>query len=82
MFSLIYAWINDWVNSREAGDLRRQRGHYDVILMDMGSWNSRGRQRPTHLKDNIMTADNPVTHGVNRHAIAQVDRFQALHQGS
>ena len=33
MFSLIYAWINDWVNNREAGDLRRQLGHYDVIVM-------------------------------------------------
>ena len=33
MFSLIYAWINDWVNNREAGDLRRRRGHYDVIVM-------------------------------------------------
>ena len=30
---LICAWINDWVNNREAGDLRRHRGHYDVILM-------------------------------------------------
>ena len=34
MFSLIYAWTNDWVNNREAGDLRRQHGHYDVIVMD------------------------------------------------
>ena len=33
MFSLIYAWINDWVNNREAGDLRRYRAHYDVIVM-------------------------------------------------
>ena len=33
MFSLIYARINDWVNNREAGDVRRQRGHYDVIVM-------------------------------------------------
>ena len=33
MFSLIYAWINNWVNNREAGDLRRQRGHYYVIVM-------------------------------------------------
>ena len=33
MFSLIYAWINVWVNNREAGDLRRHRAHYDVILM-------------------------------------------------
>ena len=33
MFSLIYAWINDWVNNREAGELRRQHGHYEVIVM-------------------------------------------------
>ena len=33
MFSLIRAWINDWVNNREAGDLRRQRGHYEVNVM-------------------------------------------------
>ena len=33
MFSLIYASINDWVNNREAGDLKRQHGHYDVIVM-------------------------------------------------
>ena len=39
MFSLIYAWINDWVNNREAGDLRRQHGHYDVIVMEYaGGW--------------------------------------------
>ena len=33
MFSLICAWINDWANNREAGDLRRYRAHYDVIQM-------------------------------------------------
>ena len=33
MFSLICAWINDWVNSREPGDLRRHYAHYDVIVM-------------------------------------------------
>ena len=33
MFSLICAWINDWVNNREAGDLRRHRCHYDVNVM-------------------------------------------------
>ena len=33
MFSLICVWINCWVNSREAGDLRRHRGHYDVSVM-------------------------------------------------
>ena len=35
-FSLIYAWINDWINNREAGDLRRHCGHYDVIVMFQG----------------------------------------------
>ena len=33
MFSLICAWIKDWVNNREAGDLRRYRAHYDVTVM-------------------------------------------------
>ena len=33
MFSLIWVWINGWVNNREAGDLRRYRVHYDVIVM-------------------------------------------------
>ena len=33
MFSLICVWINDWVNNRKAGDLRRYRVHYDVIVM-------------------------------------------------
>ena len=29
----ICAWINGWVNNREAGDLRRNRAHYDVVVM-------------------------------------------------
>ena len=33
-FSLICAWINRWVNNREAGDLKRHCAHYDVIVMD------------------------------------------------
>ena len=32
-FSFIYAWINGWVNNRNAGDLRRHRAHYDVNVM-------------------------------------------------
>ena len=35
MFSLICVWINDWVNNREASDLRRYRAHYDVIVMNI-----------------------------------------------
>ena len=33
MFSLIYVWINGWVNNREAGDLRCHRTHYDITVM-------------------------------------------------
>ena len=33
MFSLICAWMDDWVSNREAGDLRRPRAHYNVIVM-------------------------------------------------
>ena len=36
MFSLICVWINDKVNSRKAGDLRRYRAHYDVIVTGNG----------------------------------------------
>ena len=33
MFSLICTWANGWANHRIAGDLRRNRAHYDVIVM-------------------------------------------------
>ena len=33
MFTLICARINGWVNNCKAGDLRRKRAHYDVIVM-------------------------------------------------
>ena len=31
--SLICAWINVWVSNHEAGDLRRHRAHYNVIVV-------------------------------------------------
>ena len=31
-FFFICAWVNGWVNNREAGDLRRYRAHYDVTV--------------------------------------------------
>ena len=37
MFSLICVSINGWINNREAGDLRRHRGHYDVSVMNMAA---------------------------------------------
>ena len=37
MFSFICVWINGWVNTSEAGDLRRYRVRCDVILMWLGT---------------------------------------------
>ena len=33
MFSVTCAWINGWLNNREAGELSRNRAHYDVSIM-------------------------------------------------
>ena len=38
MFSVICVWINDWVNNREAGDLRRPLDHYDFSVLKI-QWN-------------------------------------------
>ena len=38
MFSLICSLINGWVNNHEAGDLRRHRAHYDVIVIQECSY--------------------------------------------
>ena len=35
MFSWMSAWINDRVNDRDGGNLRRHRAHYDVSVMNM-----------------------------------------------
>ena len=32
MFPLIYARTNDWVNNRDAGNLKRHRAYYDVMV--------------------------------------------------
>ena len=41
----MYAWINGWVNNREAINLRRHRAHYDVTVMysnyEMGQFMSK-----------------------------------------
>ena len=61
-FSLICAWIYAWIKNREAGNLRRHRAHYDVIVMTVCSisntprpwvsiylWNIREWQCPERL---------------------------------
>ena len=47
MFSLICAWINAWVYSREAGDLRRHRASDDVIVMRTVYWQCNFRTNST-----------------------------------
>ena len=41
MFNLIGAPINGWVNNRHAGDLRRHRAHYDVMVMPQRTSNAK-----------------------------------------
>ena len=38
MFYLLCALLNNWVNNREAGDLRRHRANYDVIVTTWPIW--------------------------------------------
>ena len=55
MFSLIFARINGWVNNGEAGDLRRHRAHYNVIVM---RWCAAVYYNALHdrMEHNILTA--------------------------
>ena len=59
VFTLIYAWTNGWVNNRDAGDLRRHRANYDVIVMD-------GKKVLFWVRFgyfiNIMDSDDALTH--------------------
>ena len=49
MFSLICAWINGWIINRKAGNLRRYRAHYDVIVMAV-KWLPSGRNKFTEIQ--------------------------------
>ena len=45
MFSLMWARANVWANNRDAGDLRRNCAHHDVIVMIWQKHNSRVRTK-------------------------------------
>ena len=53
MFSLICAWMNGWVNNREAGDLRCHGAHYDVTIMERFHLHS-NTWRPGNKMANIL----------------------------
>ena len=51
MFSLICVCMNDWLNNREAGDLRRYHAHYDVTVMTYHNIPRRPRPLPRMPRD-------------------------------
>ena len=75
-FSLIRVWINGWVNNREAGDLRRNRAHYDVIVMKLWAHSVlKGVQCWGSVGQIILTSD------LIAHYLLQCGIFDFLHQG-
>ena len=54
MFSFICAWTNGWVNTLDAGDLRRYRAHYDVTVMPCSGF--RSTPTPPSYHDSIINS--------------------------
>ena len=48
------AWINGWVNNREAGDLRRNRAHYDVTVMLLHHFGQPWNDRPISVAADVL----------------------------
>ena len=62
MFSLICVWINDWINNRQPGNLRRHRDHYDVtVVCEMIKWYDIGEQ----CVDNSENGENTRTEEID-----------------
>ena len=61
LFSLIYVWINGWVNNGEASDLRRYRAHYDVTVMNCFASDSMAERIESMLKYCLLNPhENPL----------------------
>ena len=78
MFSLICVWINN----REAGDLRRNRAHYDVIAMLSGStmgrrWNGWWKMMWVMWVPNISSWK--YTHTIKKNVETCLNRFWTRH---
>ena len=87
----VYARINGWVNNREAGDLRRHRVHFDVIVMNYrigtsATWETWRRKR-CHWNRLWLTHWLPLTTSIcdfmycndHLHRIDSCDKYQAPH---
>ena len=76
MFSLICAWINGWVNNRDAGDLRRHRAHYDVTTMNLPHSISKDKTETTITINLLMITCCPIhvveINGLNSIALVTV----------
>ena len=58
MFSLICVGIKDWVNNCEAGDLRRHRANYDVIVMAYARLSGLVERSPPLPGDDVTESPN------------------------
>ena len=56
MFSLICAWTKSWVNTRDAGNLRRYRAYYDVNVMK--STSTKPQQNTTEIANRVQSSRN------------------------
>ena len=63
VFFFICAWTNGWANNRDAGDMRRHWGQYDVTVMEtfIFSWNE-------ILHWNIGLCNTPLHGRIVRHS--------------
>ena len=81
MFSLICAWINSWVNNREAGDLRRRLAHYDVIViyvcLSMQQTFAVGNTTEKHAEI-LESGENPYMHSIFLRHLSQTDQLFVL----
>ena len=60
IFTLICARIKGWVNNREAVDLRRYRGHYDVTVMVGIAWKTPPFRRFWTRKTPLFQLKTPI----------------------
>ena len=62
LLSFICAWINGWVNNREAGDLKRHRAHYDAtVILHQGVMTFGTRTKRFSAYDSVMPALEQLT---------------------
>ena len=68
MCSLIWAWINNWVNNREAGDLRCHRAHYDITVMgDINQYSLfTGLDRHNKMHDKVIYSFEMAFHHISK----------------